>query len=107
MSPQEEGDRDEETMAEARLVVHSGIASGRVVCARGNFAAQFFRFADRLPEIPPVFTSASGGCSVKIRSDGTSASYELTYTGLSSAVTQAHINFGPQPNQWRNHRLPL
>jgi hypothetical protein len=70
-----------------------GASYAHAVTSPGNFSA----LQTGYQEVPPVFTGASAGCSVKIRSDGISASYELTYAGLSSAVTQAHIHFGPQP----------
>jgi hypothetical protein len=71
-----------------------GASYTRAITSPGNFSASQTGYQ----EVPPVFTGASGSCSVKIKGDGTSASYELTYTGLSSAVTQAHIHFGPQPS---------
>ena len=70
-----------------------GASYAHAVTSPGNVSASQTGYQ----EVPPVFTGASGSCSVKIKSEGTSASYELTYTGLSSAVTQAHIHFGPQP----------
>ena len=71
-----------------------GASYARAITSPGNFSASQTGYQ----EVPPVFTGASGSCGVKIKSDGTSASYELTYTGLSSAVTQAHIHLGPQPS---------
>src|SRR5262249_50197230 len=48
-------------------------------------------------EVPPVFTSGSGTLQLRINSDRTSIYYALSYSGLSSAVTQAHIHFGERP----------
>src|SRR5262249_23707388 len=48
-------------------------------------------------EVPPIFTSGSGLVQVQIGSDRTSIQYKLSYSGLSSAVTQAHIHFGQRP----------
>lgn len=39
-------------------------------------------------------TDGSGTFDAKIADDDQSISYELTYTGLPTAVTQAHIHFG-------------
>jgi hypothetical protein len=48
-------------------------------------------------EVPPVFTAGTGTLNLQISSDGTSISYVLSYSGLSSDVTQAHIHFGERP----------
>jgi hypothetical protein len=48
-------------------------------------------------EVPPVFTSGSGLLQVRINSDRTSIFYQLSYSRLSSAVTQAHIHFAQRP----------
>jgi len=48
-------------------------------------------------EVPPVFTSGSGLVQLQISGDRTSIQYSLSYSGLSSAVTQAHIHFGERP----------
>ena len=45
-------------------------------------------------EVPPVFTSGSGIVQLQISNDRTSIFYKLSYSKLSSAVTQAHIHFG-------------
>ena len=42
---------------------------------------------------PSLFTNGKGTTRVRIDSDGDSVSYELSYSGLSSPVTQAHIHF--------------
>jgi hypothetical protein len=48
-------------------------------------------------EVPPVFTSGSGTVQLQISQNRTSIFYKLSYSGLSSAVTQAHIHFGERP----------
>jgi hypothetical protein len=42
---------------------------------------------------PSLFTNGKGTTEVQIDEDGRSISYKLSYSGLSSAVTQAHIHF--------------
>jgi CHRD domain len=44
-------------------------------------------------EVPPVFTVGSGSIQLTINKDRTSIFYRLSCSGLSSAVTQAHIHF--------------
>ncbi|HJU12006.1 MAG TPA: CHRD domain-containing protein [Candidatus Binataceae bacterium] len=48
-------------------------------------------------EVPPTFTTGSGLVQVKIDKDQDAIHYTLSYSGLSSAVTQAHIHFGERP----------
>jgi CHRD domain-containing protein len=57
----------------------------------------FGAFLSGYEEVPPVFTGASGIVELQISSDRTSIQYTLSYAGLSSAVTQAHIHFGERP----------
>jgi hypothetical protein len=42
---------------------------------------------------PSLFTNGKGTTEVRIDRDSESVSYTLSYSGLSSAVTQAHIHF--------------
>jgi hypothetical protein len=49
-------------------------------------------------EVPAVFTSGSGSVQIRINKDRTSIFYKLRYSGLSSAVTQAHIHFAARPS---------
>ncbi|HUA97468.1 MAG TPA: CHRD domain-containing protein [Terracidiphilus sp.] len=46
-----------------------------------------------LNQVPAVLTQSHGNFSARINEDGT-ITYELSYAGMSSAVTQAHIHFG-------------
>jgi hypothetical protein len=48
-------------------------------------------------EVPPVSTIGSGTVQLQISSNRTSIFYKLSYSKLSSAVTQAHIHFGERP----------
>jgi hypothetical protein len=57
----------------------------------------FSAFLIGYEEVPPVFTSGSGTLQIQISPDRTSISYTLSYSGLSSAVTQAHIHFAQRP----------
>jgi hypothetical protein len=57
----------------------------------------FSAFLIGYEEVPPVFTRGSGTLQIQISPDRTSISYTLSYSGLSSAVTQAHIHFGERP----------
>jgi CHRD domain-containing protein len=41
-----------------------------------------------------VSTVATGSFSARLSDDGTALEYELSYSGLEGAVTQAHVHFG-------------
>ncbi len=45
-------------------------------------------------EVPALSTGATGEFRLRVNRDQTAASYELIYSNLESAVTQAHIHFG-------------
>jgi hypothetical protein len=47
-----------------------------------------------LSEVPPVATEASGSFSAKLSSDGTTLTYKVTYTNLSTPILFSHIHFG-------------
>ena len=49
--------------------------------------------------IGAISTGAKGQFRGKINEDGTEIQYELSYTGIETAVTQAHIHFGQQHTQ--------
>jgi hypothetical protein len=61
--------------------------------SRNDFATSLNGYG----EVPPNFTTGSGTCQLTISSDASSISYKLAYSGLSSAVTQAHIHFAQRP----------
>ena len=48
-------------------------------------------------EVPATFTSGSGTVQLQINNHRTSIFYKLSYSGLSSGVTQAHIHFAARP----------
>jgi hypothetical protein len=48
-------------------------------------------------EVPAVFTSGSGSVQLQISNQRTSIFYRLSYSRLSSGVTQAHIHFAARP----------
>lgn len=45
-------------------------------------------------EVPAVSTAASGRFRATLAADGDSATYRLTFSGISSPVLQSHIHFG-------------
>ena len=45
-------------------------------------------------ENPDVSSVATGSFDARLSKDGTSLHYELSYSGLEGAVTQAHVHFG-------------
>ena len=45
-------------------------------------------------EVPALFSQGSGRFTATLNEAGTELSYELSYLGLASNVTQAHIHFG-------------
>jgi hypothetical protein len=59
--------------------------------------SKFVTFLTGYEEVPPTSTTGKGNVTITISPDGTSISYELSYSGMSSTVTQAHIHFGERP----------
>jgi hypothetical protein len=47
-----------------------------------------------LNEVPPVATEASGSFSAKLSSDGSTLTYTVTYSNLSTPILFSHIHFG-------------
>jgi len=45
-------------------------------------------------ENPDVSSVASGSIEARLSKDGTSLTYELTYSGLEGTVTASHVHFG-------------
>ena len=45
-------------------------------------------------ENPDISTVATGEFKARLSDDGDSIEYELSYSGLEGAVTQAHVHFG-------------
>jgi acyl-coenzyme A thioesterase PaaI-like protein len=55
--------------------------------------SQFDATLNSFKTSPSLFTGGKGTTQVRIDRDANSISYELSYSGLSSPVTQAHIHF--------------
>jgi hypothetical protein len=49
---------------------------------------------DPFQEVPSVSSAAKGEFRLRISRDGTSMDYELSYSGIATAVQQAHIHLG-------------
>jgi hypothetical protein len=81
-----------------RSTIIAALILGLVYASADGFVPQ--AFATHLSgynEVPPVFTTGTGFLTLQISDDSLSINYQLTYSGLSSAVTQAHIHFGERP----------
>jgi CHRD domain len=74
-------------------VLFFGVSYARGAFLPNSFGALLIGYE----EVPPVFTKASGTLQVQISTDRSSIAYTLKYSGLSSAVTQAHIHFAQRP----------
>jgi hypothetical protein len=76
----------------AGATVVSVALGGILAGAQGNgtrFSAQLWGGE----EVPSVSTAATGSISLEIDDAAKQITYELSYSGLSSAVAQAHIHF--------------
>ena len=62
--------------------------------ALANHGGPFRASLTGYEEVPPVSTTGDGEFEGRLAAGDQSVSYTLAYTGLSSAVTQAHIHFG-------------
>ena len=72
------------------------IALAAILCASLPVLADGFRFRAVLTgfeEVPAVSSSASGELNLELAGDAQSINYTLNFSGLSSAVQQAHIHF--------------
>lgn len=49
---------------------------------------------DGFQEVPAISTTGSGSFRAKLRSDGTTLEFELSYSGLNGTATAAHIHLG-------------
>jgi CHRD domain-containing protein len=85
------------------VIVRSGFAAVLLSLAAGMAGAQEFRSRlDGFFEVGPltnpntetgaIFTTGTGKLTLDV--DQNSATYRLTYSGLTSNVTQAHLHFG-------------
>ena len=80
-------------VAVAALFITVAYASAGAAFLPNSFGALLTGYE----EVPPVFTPGSGLVQVKIDKDHDAIYYTLSYSGLSGAVTQAHIHFGERP----------
>jgi hypothetical protein len=76
------------SMLAVTFVLH--IASGN---AQNSNHLQFTTGLSSFASSPSLFTDGTGTAQVQISPDLQSISYTMTYSGLSSTVTQAHIHF--------------
>ena len=60
----------------------------------GSSSNRFFGTLNGYEENPDVSTVAGGSFNVSISPDGSTLSYQLSYSGLEAPVQQAHIHFG-------------
>jgi hypothetical protein len=56
--------------------------------------SQFFTYLNGFKEVPSVITNGTANFQLQINAARNSISYQLSYSGLSSHVTQAHIHIG-------------
>jgi hypothetical protein len=76
------------------VTVVVGVATGNAQdTSDSQSQSQFGTDLNSFNASPSLFTNGKGTSRVQIAADKTSISYELSYSGLSSAVTQAHIHF--------------
>jgi hypothetical protein len=83
------------------IVLGLAIASYAIASSRGHehgnsSATQFTAVLNGHSETPAVHTSGTGELSLTINPDNT-MSYTLTYSGLNTAASMAHVHFG-QPD---------
>ncbi len=72
------------------------LALAAVLCAALPALADPFHFRAALTgweEVPSVATSASGELNLVVNGDAQTIDYTISFSGLSSAVTQSHIHF--------------
>lgn len=72
--------------------VASVCLSGLVAFAQGGHRYSAVLAGDN--EVPAVSTVAGGTLTIDIDEDGEEIDWELTYSGLQAAVSQAHIHLG-------------
>jgi len=67
-----------------------------VITASATYAnaQQFQATLSGLDEVPPVSSPGQGTLSLNLNTQQQSLTYTLTYSNLSTPVTQAHIHFG-------------
>jgi CHRD domain len=76
----------------AALIVLLGVASYAIA---GGGSKKFDGHLSGYEETPSTLsTPAVGSFDARLSKDGTTLSYELSYSGLEGNVTQAHVHFG-------------
>lgn len=72
------------------LVLMAFAASALASGSSASFGAKLRGYE----EVPAINTAGTGQFSATVNSSGTTISYTLSYSGLGSAVSAAHIHFG-------------
>jgi hypothetical protein len=73
------------------------LGCSRVFAAPPPSMQGFTTYLNGYEVVPPNFTTGNGSVKLWINNAKTSISYQMTYSGLSSDVIQAHIHFGQKP----------
>lgn len=74
------------------------VGSAQMSAAAPSFGMRSFTtYLNGYQVVPPNYTTGNGMTKLWINSNKTSITYQLSYSGLSSSVIQAHIHFGQEP----------
>jgi CHRD domain len=76
-----------------KIALAAALAASLPVLASDPPGFRFRAVLTGSEEVPSVSSSASGELNMVLGGDGNSISYTLNFSGLSSAVQQAHIHF--------------
>jgi hypothetical protein len=76
-----------------KLAILAALAAALPAFASDPPGFRFHADLTGFEEVPPVATSARGSFDARLAGDYSSIDYTLTFSGLSSAVQQAHIHF--------------
>ena len=90
------------TKSISRMLIAGAMLVGTVAVTTSSVEARHRNrvFAARMngfEEVPSISTAGHGRLWIRVSRDEQVIEYKLSYSGLSSAVTQAHIHFG-QPH---------
>ena len=75
-----------------RIVIIASLLAAAPAFADGNSPLR--AHLSGFNEVPVVVTTATGDFQASIAKDGTSITYQLTYSGLQGQVRQSHIHVG-------------
>ena len=75
-----------------RIVIIASLLAAAPAFADGNSPLR--AHLSGFNEVPVVVTTATGDFQASITKDGTSITYQLTYSGLQGQVRQSHIHVG-------------